>query len=106
MATGERARDLLAELEQLDRPGLVKAATRREECERRASEVFDACDRGSEISQRELARRLGVDERTVRDWRRGSRCVPLWAVIALPEREREPVLRALFAAHAADRKAG
>lgn len=106
MATGDRVKDLLTELEQLGRPGLARAESRREQCERRASAAFDAFDVASELSQRELARKLGVDERTVRDWRRGSRSVPLWAVLALPEREREPVLRALFAAHAADRQVG
>ena len=38
------------------------------------------CDAG--LTQPEMARALGVDERTVRHWEAGTKRVPAWAILA------------------------
>ena len=96
MATGDRVAALLGELEKLGRPGLAKTRpSQRDIFKARAAEAFDSIETGEELSQRELARQAGVDERTLRDWRTGARTVPLWAVFALPRDERLAVVRAV-----------
>jgi hypothetical protein len=96
--SSQRVADLLAELERLRGPGVVKARPSfRSQCERRAAEAFRAAVDESELSSREVARRLAVDERSVRDWMSGARAVPGWAVCALPRDEQVSAFRALLA---------
>lgn len=60
------------------------SACLRDACEARAALLFRRAVDASGVSQREIARRLGVDERSVRDWMVGARPVPTYALLSLP----------------------
>lgn len=75
----------------------------RARAEQVASEVLEevlrshheANDRGA--SNLRLATRVGLCERMIRDYRDGSRAVPLWFVLALPPELADEVIRAVRA---------
>lgn len=84
-ASDDRVAALHRELEELSRPRLAKpvAPSFRDLCEHKArlalERAVEACS-----SQREAARILGVNERSLRDFLDGSRRVPAWLFYALP----------------------
>ena len=69
-----------------EHPGLVrcKPPSHRERCEARATVAFALGVEATKLSQRAVARVIGVDERIVRDYLSGARAVPTWAGMALP----------------------
>lgn len=69
----------------------------RERCEERACGAFRLGVQASGLSQRAVARRLGVCERFVRDWLHGARPVPTWAGLGLPLEGQVAFIRALTA---------
>lgn len=58
----------------------------RSRCEEHATTTFRAGLEASGLSQRGFAKRIGIDERLVRDYLSGARAVPLWVLHALPRR--------------------
>jgi len=77
----------------MQRPGLRKAPSRslEEHCDERATRAFQAAIKlwgEDDKSLRAFARRIGRNERTVRDYRDGLRAVPLWVLLAFPREAR------------------
>ena len=93
---GDRAK-LLDELDEKSRPRLAKCdpPSLREKSEGRAAQAFRAGIVAAELSQRETARRLHIDERMVRDYLSGARALPAWVPLALPRDGQVAYLRAL-----------
>jgi hypothetical protein len=96
MSASERAR-LLDALALKSAPRLAKCVPQgiEERSQERAAQAFAAGVAASGESQRSLARRLRRDERTIRDWRDGTRVVPTWALIAMPRDGALAALRVL-----------
>jgi hypothetical protein len=90
--------ELGAKLRALENPPpRAKAVTSfREKCENRAAETMKAGLGASELAQRAFARRLGIDERLVRDYLSGARAVPLWVLLALPRSGQLGAIRAVL----------
>lgn len=81
-------------------PGLRKSPSRaiEEHCDDRAKRAFQVAlaEWGSdESSIRSFAKRIGRDEKTVRDYRDGNRAVPMWVLLAFPKEARFAGLNAL-----------
>lgn len=81
-------------------PGLRKSPSRaiEEHCDDRAKRAFQvalATWGSDENSIRSFAKRIGRDEKTVRDYRDGNRAVPMWVLLAFPKDARFAGLDAL-----------
>jgi len=97
MINSRRLEDLRAELERLERPSLAKTGPKsaRERWEDQCARAYAAGFDASAVPEAEIARRAGVDRRVVRDWRSGSRAVPMWAIVALPRDGQVAALKVL-----------
>jgi hypothetical protein len=95
--SSDRAK-LAADVALKSAPRLAKclAPSLEQQSQERAARAFAAGVEASGESQRAIARRLHRDERSIRDWRDGTRVVPGWALVALPRDGVLAVLRALL----------
>jgi hypothetical protein len=88
------------QLREQKHPGLRKSPSRviEEHCDDRAMRAFQVALAkwgGDENSIRAFAKRIGRDEKTVRDYRDGNRAVPMWVLLAFPRDARFAGLEAL-----------
>lgn len=84
---------LLRQLSQLERPSLARCPSLLEHCEDRAAKLYTVGIEAGGVSQRELGRRIGRDERLIRDYKEGARAVHLAAALALPREGQLALLR-------------
>ena len=97
----DRITALLSRVDELSRPRLAKpeVPTWKAHCQHRARLLFERAIADCGFSHREVARRLGVDESTLRDWLTNSRKnIPAWAVLALPKPVQLAFVRAQLSA--------
>lgn len=80
--------NLLRLIAEQKHPGLHKAPSLSEKCDFRATHAFRVAlstwCKDPDDSIRDFAKRIGRDERTVRDYRDGKRAVPTWVLLAFP----------------------
>jgi hypothetical protein len=92
--------ELEREAAELEGPGVKKAAPRdfEELCEEHAALAMTRAVHVSDPSQRQLAKRLRRNDRTLRDYCSGARSAPLKVAFMLPRAGKIAVARALLAA--------